>query len=190
VYARGDTAARDTGLLLAAFKNADQANNFTKTHSDEMEIEMRADIKAEVERHLLCTTGRPVRAEAEKEQIIFWAQKGEGDDIKMQRISPNSEARQEIRTHVNDLFCRTYPEYSVRKALMDRARTQSARGTMSYRVTSIKTGQTHESLVRRLKIETGLLYSLPQNECKVCDERVGDGSLGELGMIGRSMLRG
>lgn len=109
VYARGDTAVRDTGLLLAAFKTADQANNFAKTHSDEMEIEMRADIKAEVERHLLRTTGRRVRTEVEKEQIIFWAQKGEGDDIKMQRVSPNSEARQEIRTHVNDLFWRTYP---------------------------------------------------------------------------------
>lgn len=61
---------------------------------------------------------------------------------------------------------------------MDRAWTQSATGTMSYRVTSIKTGQTHEALVRRLKIETGLLYSLPQNECKVCDKRAGDGFVG------------
>lgn len=158
VHTHGDNAAFETGVLLVAFNNAEEANNFARAHSDEIELEMKADIKAEVERHLLSTTGRRVLAEVEDERILFWTQKGEGNDITMRWASPNSAAGQEIKTRVNDLFRRTYPSYSVRKALVDRAWMYTSMNTKSFRVASMKTRKTHETMVARLRVEGMLLY--------------------------------
>lgn len=94
VSSDGRNLGRDTGVLLAAFKTLQDADNFAIAHADEVVSEIKTEIASEIEQHVLRATKVRVQARVEHERILFWAL--EKTDTGIHWKAPNPGTRLQI----------------------------------------------------------------------------------------------